>query len=84
MTETILAGADFDHDIARAKRATENGPVIITDAGRPAYVLLRHEEYARLTAHRPTIIDMLAMPGVGDIDFDPPKLDIRLKPPEFD
>ena len=83
MTETILAGPEFDHDIARAKRAAENGPVIITDAGRPAYVLLRHEEYTRLATRKPTIHELLRMDDGDDIDFDPPKLDIQFKPPDI-
>jgi prevent-host-death family protein len=85
MTETILAGNDFDHDTARAKRAAADGPVIITEAGQPAYVLLRHEDYARLAARKPTIVELLRMDGGGDdFDFDPPKLDIRFKPVDFD
>lgn len=83
MTETILAGPDFDHDTARAKRAAADGPVIITEASQPAYVLLRHDEYRRLAAAKPTIHELLRMDDGDDIDFDPPKLDIRLKPPDF-
>ncbi len=83
MTETILAGPDFEHDIARAKRAAADGPVIITESGQPAYVLLRHEEYRRLATRKPTIHEVLRMDDGDDFDFDPPKLDIRLKPADF-
>ena len=36
---------DFNQDISAAKRATAEGPVVITDRGTPAYVLLKHEDY---------------------------------------
>lgn len=42
------------------------------------------EEYQRLTGGRRSLIDALGMPGVPDIDFDPPKLDINLRVPDFD
>ena len=29
------------------------------------------------------IIDMLGMPGIEDVEFDPPKLEIRLRPADF-
>lgn len=29
-------------------RATNNGPVIITDRGRPAHVLMRFQDYLRM------------------------------------
>lgn len=30
-----------------------------------------------------SIIDMLAYPGVGDIEFDPPRMNLVLKPADF-
>ena len=74
MTVTTLSSRAFNQDVSRAKRAADAGPVIITDRGRPAYVLLRHETYARLAGSGPTIRELLDQPGVEDIDFDPPRL----------
>lgn len=48
--------------------------MVITDRGEPAYVLLRHDAYRRLKSRRPTIRQLLEMPGIGDIEFDPPRL----------
>jgi hypothetical protein len=48
--------------------------VFITDRGRPAHVLLTIEEYQKITGNRASIVDLLAMPGVADIDFEPPRL----------
>ncbi len=74
MTATILSGRKFNQDVSGAKRAANNGPVIITDRGEPAYVLLRHEDYRRLVGGGPTIRDMLDQPGMEDIDFEPIRL----------
>jgi prevent-host-death family protein len=69
-----------------AKRATAEGPVFITDRGRPAYALLRIEDYDRITGRREmsllTLMDSL--PCTDGIEFEPPRADIPLRPAEFD
>ncbi|HEY4115659.1 MAG TPA: type II toxin-antitoxin system Phd/YefM family antitoxin [Rhizomicrobium sp.] len=79
MAQTTLSSREFNQDTSRAKKAAENGPVFITDRGRPAHVLMTIDEYQRL-AGRQSIADALAMPGSEDIEFDPPRLDIKLRP----
>ncbi len=74
MTVTTLSSREFNQDVSRAKRSADDGPVIITDRGKPAYVLLRHEAYRDLAGGRPTILDLLDQPGLEDIEFDPPRL----------
>ena len=71
MSITTLSSREFNQDSSRAKKAARNGPVFITDRGRPAHVLLTIDEYQRLTGGPASIIDMLAMPGVEDIEFEP-------------
>lgn len=74
MVITKISSREFNQDISGAKRAAESGPVIITDRGRPAYVLLRHDTYRRLVGGGPTILALLDQPGVEEIDFDPPRM----------
>ncbi len=74
MTITRLSSRDFNQDVSRAKRAADEGPVIITDRGEPAYVLMRHDAYRRLLSGGPTIRKLLELPGVEDIEFEPPRL----------
>lgn len=74
MTVTKISSREFNQDVSRAKRAADKGPVVITDRGQPAYVLLRHETYKRLARKTPNILELLAMPGGEDIEFDPPRL----------
>ena len=83
MSATTLSSRKFNQDTSGAKKAAKAGPVFITDRGRPAHVLLTIEDYRKMSDQSPSIGDMLAMPGAEDIDFDPPKLEIRLRPADF-
>ena len=71
MVITTLSSREFNQDASGAKKAARNGPVFITDRGRPAHVLLTIEEYRKMTGRSASIIDMLAMPGVEDVEFEP-------------
>jgi prevent-host-death family protein len=84
MTITTISAREFNQDTSRAKKAAQDGPVFITDRGRPAHVLITIEEYQRLTGRPMTLAEALAQPDVSDIDFDPPKMrGPLLKPVDF-
>jgi prevent-host-death family protein len=83
MTITTLSSRELNQDVTGAKKATNKGPVIITDRGKPAHVLLRFEDYQRLMQQRRNIAESLAMPGVADIEFEPPRLSLGVKPADF-
>ena len=74
MAITTLSSREFNQDAGKAKKASERGPVFITDRGRPAHVLLTIEEYRKLTNKRESIVDLLAMPGADEVEFAPPRL----------
>jgi prevent-host-death family protein len=80
MKITRVSSREFNQDTARAKKAARRGPVFITDRGRPAHVLLTIEDYESLTKGSASIIELLAMPGVEDVEFEPPRMD-RLQRP---
>ena len=65
---------DFNQNISGAKRFADEGPVVITDRGKPAYVLLRHDAYERLQGKKPSILELLADPRGDEIDFEPRRL----------
>jgi prevent-host-death family protein len=73
MTTTTLSSREFNQNASGAKKAAENGPVIITDRGRPAHVLLTFEQYQKLSGKKKNIVELLYMPGMEDIEFDPPR-----------
>lgn len=72
MTITTLSSRAFNQDASKAKKAAKAGPVIITDRGRPAHVLLTFDEYTRITGGHVKIADLLAMPGIEDIELEIP------------
>lgn len=82
-TITTLSSREFNQGASEAKRAANQGPVFITDRGRPAHVLLSFEEYQRLTQQRSNIADALAMPVQDGIDFAPPRVTLDLRPADF-
>ncbi|WP_428538382.1 type II toxin-antitoxin system Phd/YefM family antitoxin [Rhodopila sp.] len=83
MTITTLSSREFNQDTSRAKKAASEGPVFITDRGKPAHVLLSIEAYQRIIGGGRNIADALAMPGLADIEFDPPRAKIGIRPADF-
>lgn len=65
-----ISSRAFNQDTGRAKKASSEGPVVITDRGRPAYVLLTYEDYKKLTGGGATIGELMYMPGVADIELE--------------
>lgn len=83
MAITTLSSREFNQDTSRAKKASSNGPVFITDRGKPAHVLLSIEDYQRLSGQRRNIVDALSMPGLTEIEFDPPRLRDLARPADL-
>jgi prevent-host-death family protein len=83
MTVSTFSSREFNQDVDAAKKAARQGPVFITDQGKPSPVLLSIEEYPRITATRESLADRLATPNES-IDFEPPRLDSGLwRPADF-
>ena len=87
MPSTTITSRRFDQDASGAKRATLDGPVFITDRGRPAHVLLSIEAYRALTGEAteaaPSILDLIADPAAGDVAFDAPRLSMKARPADL-
>ncbi|MDB5526693.1 MAG: type toxin-antitoxin system Phd/YefM family antitoxin [Rhizobium sp.] len=83
---TMMSSREFNQDRSKAKKLADDGPVIITDRGKPSHVLMTYDEYLQLAKHRKSIAELISMDADDDIDFDPPKLedDREFKPMEFD
>lgn len=80
---TTMTSREFNQHTGRAKTAADRGPVVITDRGEPAYVLLNSADYERL-AKEPaadksfiSIAEALADPHATDdidlMEFIPPR-----------
>ena len=74
MSVTKISSRDFNQDVGKAKRAASKGPVIITDRGEPAHVLLSIAEYQKLTGGNASIVELLADKKAAAIDFEVPRV----------
>jgi len=79
MSVHTFSSRDFTRDVSAAKRAAVDGPVFITDRGRPAFALLNIDDYYRLVGQsEPTLLDLMDGIACGaDIEFDPPRLNFQ-------
>ena len=86
MSVHTFSSRDFTRDVSAAKRAAANGPVFITDRGRPAFALLQITDYNRLAGKSElSLLDVMdSIPGGENIEFDSPKLNLSFKAAEFD
>lgn len=84
MSITTISSREFQQNANQAQKATRQGPVFITNRGRTAQVLLSIEDYHRLTGKRQNIADLLAMPGLADIDLEIPSRLERAAPVDLD
>jgi hypothetical protein len=75
----------FTRDVSAAKRAAADGPVFITDRGRPAFALLTIDDYYRIAGRgEATLLDVMdGIPGGEGIEFEPPRLDIEVPTAEL-
>ena len=78
---TIVTSREFNQDVSKAKRDAMKGPVFITDRGQTAHVLLNVKDYQKITDKNKSIVELLAMPEAGDVDFEIPRLNKELYRP---
>lgn len=75
---TMMTAREFNRDVSAAKREARRGPVVITDRGEPAYVLLSIEEYRRFGERGAGLVERLSMDDDLDIEFEPIGLELRI------
>lgn len=71
-----MSSRDFNQHTGRAKKTAKTAPLVITDRGEPAYVLMTNAEYERLTKQPEalnrfvSVLEALAQKGGSEYDFD--------------
>jgi prevent-host-death family protein len=80
---TTLTSREFNQHASEAKKAAEQGPVFITDRGRPAHVLLSIQEYNRLVGQDRNIADLLQMPGGEEVEMEVPRFRDHPRPADL-
>ena len=79
-----VSSREFNQHTSRAKTAARSGPVIITERGRPAHVLLTFEEYQRLAGSKGSIVERLGLPpGIEDVELEIPSLRDPARPADL-
>ena len=58
-----MTAAESERHPKEARRPADEGSVIITEHGRPAFVLLRHDEYEQLRAASRGLPTLPGAPG---------------------
>ena len=66
----VLSSRDFNQDVSQAKRVARLEPVFVTDRGKPTHVLMSIDAFRQLTGDSESIVDLLAMPGLADVEPD--------------
>lgn len=64
-----ISAREFNRDVSAAKRAADHGPVVITDRGDPAYVLLSVADYRALEQPRVSLATLLAADHEFELDL---------------
>jgi len=84
MPTRSFTSRQFNQDSSGAKKAANDGPVFITDRGKPSHVLITIDEYLELTDSTTNMIELLALDESCIPEFDPPKIKIVPKQVDFD
>ena len=69
MSIHTFSSRDFTRDVSAAKRAAVDGPVFITDRGRPAFALLKIDDYYRMAGKSTTSL-LKVMDGIPEMIHD--------------
>lgn len=71
MPETFTS-RQYNQDASAVKRAANDGPVIITERGKPAHVLMTYAAYERLKGRskkKASLVAFLESLPLGDLDL---------------
>lgn len=83
----FMTSREFNQQVNKAQKAAQIAPVIITNRGKPAFVLMTYDEFEkRDPAPKKSLIELLgdADPACADIEFDiPPRSPAQRRPVEF-
>ena len=66
-----LSNRAFMQDVEAAMKEANREPVVITEQGEPAFVLISNREYQKLSRPGQSRVDRLSVEDDFDIDFEP-------------
>jgi PHD/YefM family antitoxin component YafN of YafNO toxin-antitoxin module len=73
-----MSSREFNQNTGKAKALANKAPLVITDRGKPAYVLMTHSDFDRLSTQASSqmperflsVVDALEQKGGPEYDFD--------------
>jgi hypothetical protein len=71
MATATLPSRRIEPNLTKLLGESREGPVFLSDEDRPSHVLMTIDDYERIICGKLNIVEMLWMPGMPDIDFDP-------------
>jgi len=84
MSIHTFSSRNFTRDVGAAKRAANDGPVFITDRGRPAFALLKIEDYYQLAGQQEaSLLDVMDAIPASSFEFEVPRLEVEFRAAEL-
>ncbi|WP_197524383.1 type II toxin-antitoxin system prevent-host-death family antitoxin [Novosphingobium resinovorum] len=81
---SYMTSAAFNQNPSKAKKAADQQPVVITDHGEEAYVLVRYAEFAANWKRSASLLESLRDPqAADDKDFLPDRTSFEGRDVEF-
>lgn len=75
---STMSSQEFNRNPTSAKRKADEGPVYVTEHGKPAYVVISIDEYRRLKGEpKSDLVTALQMDEYHDVELPPVKIDIK-------
>lgn len=72
----------LSQNFAEIQRQAQQAPVMITEQGKPAMVLMDYATYQQLTKPAPSLADAIGYSVASGVDFAPQRMDLSLR--DFD
>lgn len=78
-----MTARELNQNVSAAKRAADRAPVVVTDRGEPAYVLMSIAEFRRMSGETTSaeFLERLRLDGDDDLVVEP--LELHLDVPEW-
>ena len=80
MPITTVTSQTYNRDSSKVRKAADDGPVFITERGRPAHVLLSIADYQKLAGKEMTLLQSVCDPRPeADFDAEFPRVEFALR-----
>ena len=81
-----ISTREFAAEPLKVKRLAQDGPVVVTNRGRPELVILRYERWRALVPQEvpEDLAEALGDEAATEVDFDPPRAELDPRPTDLD